>query len=520
MPDLGAQKLQSILKANRIISSTLVLSELLRQIMELAREVVEAETASILLYDEKTDELYFNLALSDRESDLKQVRLKSGEGIAGCVAREKKSVIVNDASSDPRWAKKADDSISFKTRSILAVPLIFKDQFLGVVEAINKKGGGFTEEDASVLESFAAQSSVSIVNARIFEKLEEEKNKIEAVFSQMSDGAIFVDDNGRKILANDSAKKLLGKERTELSDTADIFSGFAAKPELNEALSSEEKNVTFEMFRKEPKSMYLGGVVTKIRDASGRLIGSIFIFNDITSEKKETTIKRNFISLISHKLKTPLVTITGYCPLLLDDPSLGEFPKKAITSIGKQGGYLASLVDKLLFFTMVDSETLELETTKTSFSKITEAALFNLKHYTEQVSAKVTVNERIKTLPEIEADEKKVEAVVRNVVENAVKFNKSGQKTVTIDALEDDGRIGITVKDNGPGIPPEERGKVFQKFYQIEESFTGQVEGAGLGLALAKQIMEAHGGGISIESVVNSGSTFAVFIRRGRGEQS
>jgi GAF domain-containing protein len=101
------QKFQHLLKANQILSSTLNLSELLRQVMRLATEMVDAETASLLLYDEKNDELFFDLALTDKESQLKRIRLKSGEGIAGWVAREKKSLIVNDAANDPRWTSRA-----------------------------------------------------------------------------------------------------------------------------------------------------------------------------------------------------------------------------------------------------------------------------------------------------------------------------------------------------------------------------------------------------------------------------
>jgi GAF domain-containing protein len=196
------QKFQHLLKANQILSSTLNLSELLRQVMHLATEMVDAETASLLLYDEKNDELFFNLALTDKESQLKRIRLKSGEGIAGWVAREKKSLIVNDAANDPRWTSRADASTRFTTRSLLAVPLLYKGRLRGVVEAINKTNGEFSNEDVAVMEAFAAQAAVALENARMFENLQAEKEKIEAVFSQMSDGALFADDQGRIILVN------------------------------------------------------------------------------------------------------------------------------------------------------------------------------------------------------------------------------------------------------------------------------------------------------------------------------
>jgi len=207
-----SEKVRLILEANRAISSTLDTPELLRRVMKLATEVVEAETSSILLYDKNSDELYFDLAIGEQETGLKQIRLKSGEGIAGWVAKNRQTQVVNEAASDPRWAKRTDAKINFTTRSIIAVPLIYKQNLFGVVEAINKKSGKFTDEDAEILEAFAAQAAVSIENARIFASLEQEKEKIEAVFSQMSDGAVFADENGNKLLANAAASALLGKE--------------------------------------------------------------------------------------------------------------------------------------------------------------------------------------------------------------------------------------------------------------------------------------------------------------------
>ena len=217
-------KLKLVLEANRIISSTLNTPELLRQVMRLATEVVGAESSSILLYDAKTDELYFDLALGENESELKTIRLKAGEGIAGWVAKNRKTQVVNDVATDPRWVKHTDQKIKFRTRSIIAAPLVYKNELLGVVEAINKRDGHFSaEEDAGILEAFAAQAAVSIENARIFESLQEAKEKVEAVFSQMFDGAVLVDGKGSKIFFNESAGKLLGSENTSKGDCRGDF---------------------------------------------------------------------------------------------------------------------------------------------------------------------------------------------------------------------------------------------------------------------------------------------------------
>lgn len=507
-----SDKFKLIIEANRVISSTLNIAELLRQVMRLATEVVEAETSSILLYDEKTDEFFFDIALGEKEDELKQVRLKSGEGIAGWVAKNRKTQVINDVASDPRWAKRADAKTQFKTRSIIAVPLVYRGALLGIMEAINKRAGEFSAEDGEILEAFAAQAAVSIVNARTFESLKLEKDKIEAVFSQMSDGAVFADTEGACLFANQAAEKLLGMENVSRKTVREMFAGFDAKPGINELLDPASRAVPFEFVRTVSKTLCLSGLASRIYDSKNTVIGSILVFRDVTAEKKETVVKRNFLSLISHKLKTPLVTITGYGPLLLDDPTLGDFQKKAIQSIAKQGAYLLSLVEKLLHFTMIDEERLGIDKSEDSFERIAESAVNSLRAYLEEKKASVSVLGEVKQLKPVMMDSRKIEAAVKNLIENAVKFNSGAEKTVEVGAASSGTLRGIYVKDNGPGIPPEEREKIFNKFYQIEESFTGQVEGAGLGLALVKQITEGHGGRIVLETAIGSGSSFSLLL--------
>ncbi|MBN1621254.1 MAG: GAF domain-containing protein [Endomicrobiales bacterium] len=505
-------KYKQILNANQILSSTLNLDELLRQVIKLATDVVEAETSSILLYDKDKDELVFNLALTEKESELKEVRLKLSEGIAGLVARERKPRIVNDIKEEPRWTQRTDDKIDFKTKSLLAVPLVYKGNLLGVVESVNKKEGKFTDEDVDVLEAFAAQAAVSIENARLFNNLEEEKDKIEAVFSQMSDGAIFFNSKGAKLFSNNQAERLLGSEYIEKSNVTEVFKEFKVEPSIEAILKSDKDFISVEFHRSENKTLYLSGGVSKILDENKNIQGFIIVFRDTTAEKKEELVKRNFLSLISHKLKTPLVTITGYGPLLLGDPKLDDFQKKAVSSIQKQGQHLANLVEKLLDYTMVESGPIVLKKEDADLFEIVKKSVSSLKPYIEQNSAEVFISEDVKSLPKIKIDKIKIESVIKNLLENGIKFNSGKDKKVEVKALQKNGFIGISMEDNGPGIPPEEREKIFNKFYQIEEFFTGQVEGAGLGLALTKQILEAHGGKIELESSMGKGSKFRFLL--------
>src|ERR1035437_8820723 len=221
MASRDAERLELLLEVGRLLSSKLELPELLTTVLELASRVVDAETASLLLLDEKTGELYFDTALGLGE-DMSKVRLKLGQGIAGAVAQSRKPEIINEVRKDPRWSPKMDEQSGFVTRSILAVPILLKGRLLGVVEAINKRGGPVATEDVQAFDAFASQAGVAIDNARLFTSLRDEKFKLATVFAQMNDGAALTDAAGRVILSNDAASRLLGGE---LSDLAGALKG-------------------------------------------------------------------------------------------------------------------------------------------------------------------------------------------------------------------------------------------------------------------------------------------------------
>jgi PAS domain S-box-containing protein len=518
---LTTEDFELLLQANRILSSKLDSTDLLEAVMELATRVVRAETASILLLDEKTNELYFNVALGEAGEQIKQIRLKVGEGLAGWVAQHKQPLIVNDCQNDPRWSGKGDEKSEFKTRQILAVPMVAKGRLMGVVEAINKVGDdAFSAQDQKAFEAFSSQAAIAIENARLFSEVKREKEKLGTVFTEMTDAALLIDEAGNIRIMNNAAGTFFGvtpEEAVGQLNIRHLIKDFLVVPPLDVIIERREKTCAVELHRKEGKSFFLTGMVNKLVNESDELAGYLIVLHDVTDMRKEEMLKRNFLSLMSHKLKTPLVTIAGYAPLLLEDANhLTDFQRKALTTIKNQGMHLSSLVDKLLNFSLVESETLSLETLKTGVKDLMEETISNMRPYLESHGARAVLDPSVETSPAVKVDPERVREVIRNVIENAVKFNTNADKTVRIACAEQNDFVYISFEDNGPGIPPEEHPKIFQKFYQIEDSFTGQVEGAGLGLALVKRIVEAHGGTVGVDSAVGRGSTFYITLPKGR----
>ena len=429
--------------------------------------------------------------------------MKMGQGICGAVAADNKPLIINDVRKDPRWTAKVDDESGFVTRSILAAPVSLKGRCIGVVEAINHKDGEFSFKDLRVFEAFASQAAVAIDNARLFASLQEEKFKLSTVFEEMKDAALLTDGQGRVLLANPAARLLLGEDAASLTDAV---RGYALSPSIDE-ITRGEWLVRFEAVREQPKKLVLAG-------ASSRGIrGRVIVFRDVTEERHEEGLKRSFLSLISHKLKTPLASVTGYSQLLISDLSAKpgtEFTVKALRTIESQGQKLAALVEKLLNYTVLELiDDTELSPKPFELDKAVREAVDGLAPFLAERKAVAEV--RPSGL-RVVGDPNLVRDALKNLIENGAKFATGPENKVTVWAEARNGSVDIHVKDSGPGIPPEEHEKVFARFHQIEASFTGQTEGWGLGLSFVKKVIEKLGGSVRMQSAPGAGSTFTVSL--------
>jgi putative nucleotidyltransferase with HDIG domain len=168
------EKLALLSKLSQILNSTLDQQEVRRRAMEAVTQLMRGEVGSLLLVDEEKQQLYFEVALGDREEDIKKIALNLGEGIAGWVAQNGEPLIVNAPEEDPRFFKGVDERTEFKTRNLICAPVKVKEKVVGVLEAINKQGGeDFNREDLSLLISLADQVAIALDNARLYQELEE-----------------------------------------------------------------------------------------------------------------------------------------------------------------------------------------------------------------------------------------------------------------------------------------------------------------------------------------------------------
>lgn len=282
----------------------------------------------------------------------------------------------------------------------------------------------------------------------------------------------------------------------------------AAKTKLFQAIE-ECRPVTVEMqaSAKDGRPFWTRLVLTPVRDDQNRPANFVAILSDISPQKEAERMKNEFVSTVSHELRTPLTSLRGFAELMLEREYPAEKQRKFIQIIHKESTRLSNLINDFL-----DVQRMEAGRQEYAFSKVPVGPLLadaaGMFRPTSRIHEFVVDCDE--SLPEVRADVDRLRQVTTNLVSNAVKFSPAGGQ-ITLTARRDPnqpGMVVVSVSDSGIGIPADAIGKLFEKFYRVDNTATRKIGGTGLGLSIVRQIIDAHGGRIWVESTFGSGSTF------------
>jgi len=342
-----------------------------------------------------------------------------------------------------------------------------------------------------------------------------ERKTFETVLNHISDGIMVLDANGRIATLNAAAAQLLNLdlERARGLVLLDwLFRVFQVSVP-RQMLAKPEKSFSFEFSRPEQansSTLFLSANLDVIPLANGGTAGSVWTLRDITKTKKETKLHRTFLSLISHKLRTPISVISEHVSLL-QDGLLGELAPDqhgSIDRVADQATRLKELVDKMLQFVQIDEEVWDHAAEAFVLTdRIKEAVARALGRHPDKKTA--VQYELPDGLYGLGISTENFQRIVESLADNAVKFGDKPTMELKVGYRESkDGERELYLSDNGPGIASEEFEKIFEEFYQIDKYFTGNVAGVGLGLALVRRLIERAGGRIWVTSDLGKGATF------------
>lgn len=342
--------------------------------------------------------------------------------------------------------------------------------------------------------------------ARRVSELTRDRARMEAVLSGMVEGVLVVDRAGHLQTMNGAARAMLkadrpdiGRPYLEIIRHPDVAAQVAAALEGQSPRRREFSMVV------DPSRTFVAGAAPVAADGGG----AVLVLHDITDLRQADQMRRDFVANVSHELRTPLTAIRGYVEALLDEPDTPEHSRKFLDVIVRHSVRMERLVTDLLRLARLDAnqEPIELATCDVEQLLTTVAADLEPAATAKHQRITVTVHE---AATQVKADAGKLHDIVRNLVENAVNYAPDGT-AIQISALPRDGRILIEVTDAGPGIPPDDLSRVFERFYRVDKS-RSRPGGTGLGLAIVKHLVELHGGEVRAENRPEGGARFIVLI--------
>ncbi len=332
-----------------------------------------------------------------------------------------------------------------------------------------------------------------------------EKNKVEAILSQMTDGIVAFDQWGNMIHRNTAAGEFLENDDAKFGDLIDTLGIDITL----EQLTYLDRNRVVEK-RCEVKNKIIRALFAPYADESDKNGGTVVVLQDITEQTRLERARREFVANVSHELRTPITTIKSYAETILDMAE-EETPETGfIKVIEKEADRMTRIVTDLLTLSKLDNST-----------KVMDKKVFDLSELAESVVQKLKIDaknhgidiyfEAVGDTSTFFGDRDRMEQVVTNIVSNAVKYTPSGGKVEVICGARYTEAF-IKVKDNGIGIPEKDLPRIFERFYRVDKARSRESGGTGLGLAIAKELVELHGGRINLSSQEGKGTTVTISL--------
>ncbi|KAA3658735.1 MAG: GAF domain-containing protein [Chloroflexi bacterium] len=473
------RELSALNEVSRAVSSSLDLDQVYQVLVDEVNKYCPVEAVGLCLYDKRRNELH---PLGQIEGATNFCPRSADRGIIGTAVQTGQTLVTNDASEHAAYDATVDVLEDKEIRSIAVIPLSIQDQVVGVLALLNRNGGDFTEQDVDLLEAFANPVATAIENARLFEESERQRVAIQATAQTLSQPLMVLDEQGNLLVANVAAEALLTSHMSQMFDA--ISNGVGRTTEVN--IGEQTFLSTTE---------HLADV------------GTIIVMQDISYVKELEQDRSEFMHMLSHDLKNPLMAITGWSSMLertvLLDAQGGQF----VNEINIASDRMLRMINQLLE-TVDQKDAVQLERNPCQLEAIVEQIVTDVQGAALNKSIIINYVNSGAITPVL-GDKTRLYHMVLNLVDNAIKYSSSNTLVeVILDFGEDD--ILIQVLDEGPGIPEEDLERIFDKYFRSVHKDTES--GSGLGLSAVRAIAIAHGGTVKAENRKKGGTRFTVTL--------
>jgi GAF domain-containing protein/nitrogen-specific signal transduction histidine kinase len=532
---------ETLLRILTEASSTLDLDRALNRTLALLNEAIGAEQASILMVDEKDNSIHYRAGFGYLTPVMTEgsrpTTLKSGEGLAGWVIKNRQSVCIDDLRKDERWKKLPMTAASH--RSVVSAPLMVGEDAIGAIMAFHRQSGFFTPEHLNLVQAIGSQVSVAINNAKLYELIRDQAERLGAMFRNeqveasrqqaileaVADGVLVTDGENHINFINASAERImLLKPQAILDQPLEKFVGMFGA-------AAETWMLTIRSWSENPASHQLGETYAEQLDLeNGRVVlvhlapviwkdeflGTVSIFRDITHEVEVDRLKSEFVATVSHELRTPMTSIKGYVDLLLMGAAgaLNENQIHFLDIVHNNTDRLSILVNDLLDISRIEAGRVSLSLEQIDLRAVVDDVAADIIRRTQEESKPMDLTvDAPPDLPPINGDMERIRQIIGNIVDNAYNYTPANGKIHILMHLVD-GMVQVDVQDSGIGINPADAERVFERFYRGEDPLVLATPGTGLGLSIVKELVVMHKGKIWMESngMPGQGSKFSITL--------
>lgn len=520
-PDLRTQQRDFLLEITRAITAQLDLSEVLRRVLHASLVMLAGRVGVVALSDKNDGRFSLRAYSGIAADDVPQLNDKLQELMnpqdAGGFSREFLNQKLREMADviDPRLAQS------------IAMPLVFARNPLGLLIVFRSYQTSITPEDLTTLQSFADQAAIAVNNAQLYGELNQEHQRLEAILNNSGDGVFILNPDLTIQRVNLAFERMTGWRTEDAIDRPKseiVVWESLERPDVEDALEAgwaREANkderadtiyVEGDLLRRDGMTISVGITYAPLLTAEGRLESIIASVRDITNFRKAQEMQSVFISTVQHELRTPIAIIKGYASTLGRDDvewDSGTIREK-VAIIEDEADRLTNLVEDLLTASKIQAaRELRLNIADTDLRALAARSAARLESQTSQA----IVLSFPANFPLIPGDEFRLRQVIENLLTNAIKYS-SGESAITVGGRVTEKSVTVFVRDEGVGIPKDQIDKVFERFYRVDDKLTSRAQGAGLGLYLVKEIVQAHGGELTVKSQVGKGSTFFFTLPR------
>jgi two-component system phosphate regulon sensor histidine kinase PhoR len=395
----------------------------------------------------------------------------------------------------------------------VVAPLLSRQSCLGTLRVGFSGAMRFGTRETQLLSTFTDHVATAVLNARLFETVQDERTKLGSIVDNSSDGILALDTDGRVASWNPAMAAITGRAETEVLGsrlvlgTEGVGDGCLTPSVLHERLADGEDAVDGVISVRGPSGdRWLNVCATAVRNSGGDLESMVIVAHDITAMREAAEAKQDFIATVSHELRTPLTSLRGFIHTLLRDdyhPEPEEL-RECHERIQYQATRLQRLIEDVLSVSSLDRGQFSIDRESVSVDEVVAKVIIDLpvadpvrpvRHYRAGLAGMAV------------ADPGRLEQVVNNLISNADKYSPAGAAiSVVVERVQEE--VLVSVMDEGPGIPEDMREAVFEPFRRLGNHLTRPVGGTGLGLHIARRLVTAMGGRIWVEGEVGHGATF------------